>query len=165
MQDTAPAGWPFGPAQQHSMGGGKMAAAAAGLGAHNLAAAAAGATDSQTQGDSLLLPPLDADLQQQPPGAASATAAAGAGAGAEDAGVLSLEDAEKVEELLQGVMRITRLLKQHGRQVAVVWINLLTAEQHADAMLAAWPWLTDVGAVCRHIMQRQQHNAPKDGSK
>lgn len=52
---------------------------------------------------------------------------------------LTLEAAEQADELLQRLMRIMWSLKQHSRRLCCMWINLLTAEQHTNVLLSAYP--------------------------
>lgn len=74
------------------------------------------------------------------------------------AGVLPVEDAERADELLQDLLRIARSLKQHSRHLVCMWMDLLTAEQHADVLLAGYPWSINIPAMCACVWQAQQAN-------
>ena len=54
--------------------------------------------------------------------------------------LLLLEAAEEVERLLSEVLRITQLLTQQQRRIVTFYINALTAEQHTNLVLNAYPF-------------------------
>lgn len=61
-------------------------------------------------------------------------------------GMLDLEVAEEVEQLLQQLQRVVRLQRESSRRLVLLWMDLLTSEQHVDAILAAYPFTVKVPA-------------------
>jgi len=69
------------------------------------------------------------------------------------AGLLTLEDAEAAEQLLQELAHAHRSVAQRGRRLGAMWIDLLDVEQHADVFLAVHPWITFFPA-CKYWLWR-----------
>lgn len=60
------------------------------------------------------------------------------------AGMLTQEDAEQLDQLVQHLLRVARMLKQHSRRLVCMWTDLLSAEQHARVLLAGYPYTSNV---------------------
>lgn len=59
-------------------------------------------------------------------------------------GLLDLDGAEEADRLLKQLQRIVRLHREASRGLVYVWMDVLSAEQHADAILAAYPYVLAV---------------------
>lgn len=68
-------------------------------------------------------------------------------------GVLTIEVAEQAEQLLQQLDRIVRLQREHSRRLVYLWMDLLTTEQHVNAILSAYPFSISVPAVAAVVWQ------------
>jgi len=68
-------------------------------------------------------------------------------------GVLTIEVAEQAEQLLQQLDRIVRLQREHSRRLVYLWMDLLTTEQHVNAILSAYPFSIKVPAVAAVVWQ------------
>jgi hypothetical protein len=69
---------------------------------------------------------------------------------------LSFEAATAAEELLQQLARVVRLHREASRRLVITWMNLLTHQQHADVLLASYPFAARVPACAALVWEQQQ---------
>jgi len=105
----------------------------------NQRGAAAGAVGQQVSSNPMGIQHVG---QQQQKGLSSSSRPAKPAA--KSAGMLTPEDAEQLDQLVQQLLRVARTLKQHSRRLVCMWTDLLSAEQHARVLLAGYPYTSNV---------------------